>query len=102
MVYGSFDVLRVEDIELFKKAKTVGNYLVVVLVGDELENCSWGEIHRQVVLESIRYVDEVFIINADSDLKEVIQKNELGIFVTQKDKTNSIEYFNEFCQVVYV
>ena len=102
MIYGSFDVLRVEDIELFKKAKTIGDCLVIALASDKLEICSRREAHRQAIVESIRYVDEVMIINDSSELKDVIQKNKIEIFVTQKDGTNSIESFNEFCQVVYI
>lgn len=65
ITYGTFDLLHYGHINLLKRAKALGDYLIVVLSSDEF---NWNEKHkkcyftyeqRKALLESIRYVDLV-------------------------------------------
>jgi len=73
MICGSFDVLRVEDIELFKGVKAFGDYLIVGLEGDVFGNCQREAAHRKAILETIRFVDEVVIYDALAELEVLVE-----------------------------
>lgn len=64
LTYGTFDLLHYGHIEILRRAKALGDYLVVALSTDEF-NESKGKIAyhsydtRKKMLEAIRYVDLV-------------------------------------------
>ena len=64
ITYGTFDLLHVGHINLLRRAKALGDYLIVVVSSDEF-NAGKGKkaYHsfedRKKILEAIRYVDEV-------------------------------------------
>jgi len=74
-VNGCFDVLHRGHIELFKYAKSLGDYLIVGVDGDERIRVSKGEDRpvncledRMEMLRSIQYVDDVVEFDTDSEL----------------------------------
>ena len=65
ITYGTFDLLHYGHINLLRRAKAYGDYLIVALSTDEF---NWNEKHkkcyfsyekRKSLLEAIRYVDLV-------------------------------------------
>ena len=89
---GYFDPVHAGHIELFKLAKALGDKLIVILSRDE--QCMWKkgkvfmpEQERKTILESIRYIDEVFIaIDKDKTSIESIKA------IAEKYKGNEIIY----------
>ena len=65
ITYGTFDLLHYGHINLLKRAKALGDYLIVVLSTDEFnwnekqKKCYFSYEQRKALLESIRYVDLV-------------------------------------------
>lgn len=65
ITYGTFDMLHYGHINLLKRAKTLGDYLIVVLSTDEFNLKSknkktyFSYEKRKQLLEAIRYVDLV-------------------------------------------
>ncbi len=65
ITYGTFDLLHYGHINLLKRAKALGDYLVVGLSTDEFnqreknKHCYFSYEQRKALLESIRYVDLV-------------------------------------------
>ena len=65
ITYGTFDMLHYGHINLLRRAKELGDYLVVVLSTDEFnwnskqKKCYFTYEQRKQVLEAIRYVDLV-------------------------------------------
>ena len=64
LTYGTYDLLHVGHIKLLQRAKALGDYLVVGLSTDEFNSLKHKSSflsynQRKVVLEAIRYVDEV-------------------------------------------
>ncbi|WP_310652898.1 adenylyltransferase/cytidyltransferase family protein, partial [Lactobacillus jensenii] len=65
ITYGSFDLLHYGHVRLFKRAKELGDYLIVGLSTDEFNEIkkhkeaynSYAE--RKYILEAIKYVVEV-------------------------------------------
>ena len=67
ITYGTFDMLHYGHINLLRRAKELGDYLVVVLSTDEFnwnskqKKCYFTYEQRKQVLEAIRYIDLVIL-----------------------------------------
>ena len=109
-VNGSFDVLHAGHIELFKYARSVGDYLVVGTDTDERIRELKGESrpinqqkHRVTMLEAIRYIDKVVTFGSvDEQLARIRESNAeiivigsdyRGRRVVGEEIVNSVEYF---------
>jgi D-beta-D-heptose 7-phosphate kinase/D-beta-D-heptose 1-phosphate adenosyltransferase len=92
---GCFDVLHRGHIELFKYAKSLGDYLVVGVDDDERVRASKGDDRpintledRIELLESIKYIDEVRWFDYDSELDTQILLSGAEIIVVGSDYEN--------------
>ena len=89
---GCFDILHRGHIELFKYAKTLGDLLLVGIDSDRKVEKDKGE-HRPInkeedrkfMLESIKYIDEVFIFNSTQHLEDLIKLTKPNIMVIGSD-----------------
>ena len=65
ITYGTFDLLHYGHINLLRRAKALGDYLVVVISTDEFnwneknKKCYFTYEQRKAMVEAIRYVDLV-------------------------------------------
>ena len=89
---GCFDVLHRGHIELFKYAKSLGDRLYVGIDTDEKVKRDKGKDRpvnklndRKFLLESIKYVDKVFIFNDREDLESLIKMSEPDVMVIGSD-----------------
>ena len=89
---GCFDVLHRGHIELFKYAKSLGDRLYVGIDTDEKVKRDKGKDRpvnklndRRFLLESIKYIDKVFIFNDREDLESLIKMSEPDIMVIGSD-----------------
>ena len=89
---GCFDILHRGHIELFKYAKSLGDYLVVGVDDDERVNASKGPGRpintledRMEMLRSIKYIDEVRWFDVDSELETEILLSGAEIIVVGSD-----------------
>ncbi|KAF1715935.1 glycerol-3-phosphate cytidylyltransferase [Pseudoxanthomonas yeongjuensis] len=107
ITYGTFDILHVGHINLLKRARALGDRLVVGLSSDEFNQGKHKSSllnfeNRRVVLESIRYVDEVFAENTWEQKAEDIRKYQAGIFVMGDDWAGKFDFLMDLCKVVYL
>jgi len=107
ITYGTFDMLHRGHINLLKRAKDMGDYLIVALSSDEF-NSSKGKSsyytyeERKYILESIRYVDEV-IKEEDWEQKMTdVDKYEIDLFIMGDDWEGEFDFLKEKCEVVYL
>lgn len=107
ITYGTYDLLHVGHINLLRRARELGDYLIVVLSSDEFNAIKNKKAYhsyedRKVILESVRYVDEVLPeYNWEQKIKDVVD-NDVDVFVMGDDWEGKFDFLKEYCQVVYL
>ncbi len=107
ITYGTYDLLHVGHINLLRRARELGDYLLVVLSSDEFNAIKNKKAYhpyedREVILRSIRYVDDVIPeYTWDQKIKDVVD-NDIDIFVMGDDWEGKFDFLKEYCQVVYL
>ena len=82
---GAFDLCHAGHVLMFKEAKTVCEHFIVGLHSDpSLDRADKNKPimsleERKIILEGIRYIDEIFVYDTEAELYEILKKNELGI-----------------------
>ena len=107
ITYGTFDVLHYGHIRLLKRAKALGDYLVVALSSDEFNNLKNKKSYytyeqRKMILEACRYVDLVIPENNWEQKADDIKKYEIDIFVMGDDWKGKFDYLSDCCDVIYL
>lgn len=107
MTTGTFDLLHFGHINLLKRAKERGNYLIVGLNSDELISYKKPINNfetRKLILESIKYVDMVLPINKQEDKYKYIQELGIDEFVIGSDYKGykDIEDIEKLCSVFFL
>lgn len=107
ITYGTFDLLHYGHIELLRRAKEQGDYLIVALSTDEFNAgkdkrayFSWGD--RKRMLEAIRYVDLVIPEEAWEQKVDDVQNYHVDTFVMGDDWTGKFDFLKPYCEVVYL
>lgn len=107
ITYGTFDILHIGHINLLRRARALGDRLVVGLSSDAFNHGKHKSSlldyeNRKVVLESIRYVDEVFPEESWEQKAGDIRKYNAGIFVMGDDWSGKFDFLSEYCEVRYL
>ena len=91
-VNGCFDVLHPGHIQLFKYARSLGDYLIVAIDSDQKVSQMKGpnrpifsQEDRSKTLEAIRYIDVVHIFNTKEELEELIKTINPDIMIVGSD-----------------
>lgn len=108
ITYGTFDVLHEGHIRLLKRAKALGDYLIVGVTGDDYD-LSRGKINnRQSVSDRIEAVretglaDEIIVEEYDGQKIDDIRKYGADIFAIGSDWEGKFDYLRDYCKVVYL
>ena len=108
ITYGTYDLLHQGHINLLRRAKELGDYLIVGVTNDHFDR-ERGKLNvRNNVLERIEAVkatglaDEIIIEDYVGQKIDDIQKYEVDIFAIGSDWEGKFDYLNEFCKVVYL
>jgi len=107
ITYGTYDLLHRGHINLLKRAKAMGDYLVVGLSSDEFnaiknKKAFYSYEERKLVLEAIRYVDEVIPEHTWEQKAQDIMDREIDVFVMGDDWSGKFDHLKEHCEVVYL
>lgn|SRR5690625_3459292 len=107
ITYGTFDLLHYGHINLLKRAKELGDYLIVALSTNEFnrvkgKECYFSFEERKKLLESIRYVDLVIREENWEQKIDDIKEFKVDIFVIGDDWKGKFDYLNKYCEVVYL
>ena len=98
ITYGTFDLLHAGHINLLRRAKELGDYLIVVVSTDEF---NWNE-ERKKLVEAVRYVDLVIPEeNWDQKISDV-KEYHVDTFVMGDDWKGKFDFLKDYCEVVYL
>lgn len=107
ITYGTFDLLHHGHINILKRARQLGDYLIVGLSSDEF-NAIKGKAsylsyqQRKVILEAVKYVDEVIPEHDWGQKVSDIRNHQVAIFVMGSDWEGKFDDLYDFCEVVYL
>lgn len=109
ITYGTFDLLHYGHINLLKRAKQLGDYLIVVVSSDEFnlkeknKVCYFNYEHRKNLVEAIRYVDLVIPETSWEQKKSDVKDYHIDTFVMGDDWKGKFDYLEEEgVEVVYL
>lgn len=108
ITYGTFDLFHEGHVRLLKRAKELGDYLIVGVTTEHFDEAR-GKINVvDPCLERIENVrktglaDEIIIEDHAGQKIEDIQKYDIDIFTVGSDWVGTFDYLNTFCKVVYL
>ena len=107
ITYGTFDMLHYGHINLLRRARALGDYLIVALSSDSFnaiknKQSFFHYEHRRQMLEAIRYVDLIIPENDWEQKREDIIKHNDNIFVMGNDWEGKFDFLKDICEVVYL
>ena len=100
ITYGTFDVLHYGHMNLLKRAKILGDYLIVGLSDDKFnaiknKRSYYTYDQRKMMLEACRYVDLFIPENTWEQKIEDIQKYQADVFVMGNDWSGKFDYLKD-------
>ena len=107
ITYGTFDFLHIGHINILRRAKELGDYLVVAVSTDEFNRAKHKQSYstyeeRKVIVESIRYVNLVIPEHSWEQKIANIKEHRIDIFVMGDDWTGHFDFLKEHCDVRYL
>jgi len=108
ITFGTFDVFHIGHINILERAKKQGDYLVVGVSSDKLNFEKkqrypvYPQNQRVRILESLRFVDEVFIEESLELKAHYIQQFKADVLVMGDDWAGKFNEMQEYCEVVYL
>lgn len=107
ITYGTYDLFHVGHLNMLKRAKELGDYLIVAVSSDEFnlqkgKKCFIKDADRMAIVEAIRYVDEVIPETSWDQKVEDVKKYGVDVFVIGDDWKGKFDFLKEYCEVVYL
>ncbi len=108
ITYGTFDLFHQGHYNLLKRAKELGDYLIVGVTTEHYDQAR-GKVNvvdsimeRIENVRSTGFADEIIIEDHAGQKIEDIQKYDIDIFTLGSDWVGEFDYLNKFCKVVYL
>jgi len=107
ITYGTFDMFHVGHLNLFKRLKAMGEYLIVAVSTDEF-NAKKGKktlipFHERVeIVRALRFVDEVIPEVSWDQKRTNILERKVDVFAIGDDWKGEFDSLSDICQVVYL
>ena len=113
ITFGTFDLLHIGHINILEKCKNFDNNknqneLIVGISSDIFSYQKknrypiYTENQRKKILESLKFVDKVFIEESFEKKREYILENQADVFIMGDDWEGKFDYLNDICKVVYL
>ncbi|MBD5356739.1 MAG: Gfo/Idh/MocA family oxidoreductase [Bacteroides sp.] len=108
ITYGTYDLLHQGHVNLLRRAKELGDYLIVGVTSDGYDrdrgklNVRNNVLERVEAVKATGYADEVIIEDYVGQKIDDIQKYNVDIFAIGSDWEGKFDYLNEYCKVVYL
>ena len=107
ITYGTYDLLHYGHIELLRRAREMGDYLIVALSTDEFNQIKnkksyYDYEQRKMMLESIRYVDLVIPEEGWGQEEKDVDRFDVDVFVMGHDWEGEFDFLKDKCEVIYL
>ena len=108
ITYGTYDLLHQGHINLLRRAKALGDYLIVGVTNDSFDrergklNVRNNVLERVEAVKATGFADQIIIEDYVGQKIDDIQKYDIDIFAIGSDWKGKFDYLSEFCQVVYL
>ncbi|MBO4850044.1 MAG: Gfo/Idh/MocA family oxidoreductase [Prevotella sp.] len=108
ITYGTYDLLHQGHINLLRRARALGDYLIVGVTNDSFDrdrgklNVRNNVLERVEAVKATGYADQIVIEDYVGQKIDDIQKYDVDIFAIGSDWVGKFDYLREFCEVVYL
>ncbi len=107
ITYGTFDILHYGHINILKRAKELGDYLVVAISTDEFNKLKnktsyYSYETRKYMVEAIKYVDEVIPEEHWDQKINDVKNHNINTFVMGDDWEGKFDFLKSECEVIYL
>ncbi len=108
ITYGTYDLLHQGHINLLKRAKALGDYLIVGVTNDNFDrergklNVKNNVLERVEAVKKTGLADKIIIEDYVGQKIDDIQKYDVDIFTVGSDWEGHFDYLKEYCEVVYL
>ena len=108
ITYGTYDLLHEGHINLLRRAKELGDYLIVGVTSDSFDrgrgklNVCNNVLERIEAVRRTGYADEIVIEDYVGQKIDDIQRYDVDTFAIGSDWEGKFDYLKEYCEVVYL
>jgi glycerol-3-phosphate cytidylyltransferase len=108
ITFGTFDVFHIGHVNILERARQEGDYLIVGVSSDDLNFSKkqrypiYSQADRIKILESLKFVDEVFLEESLELKAKYIQRAKANVFVMGDDWAGKFDDMNQYCEVMYL
>ena len=108
ITFGTFDLLHIGHINILERAKQKGDKLIVGISTDKLnfskksKSTIYSEKERMKIIDSLKFVDQVFFEESLEQKREYILKYKADILIMGNDWEGRFDEFKDICQVIYL
>jgi glycerol-3-phosphate cytidylyltransferase len=108
ITYGTFDLFHFGHLEILRRARQLGDYLVVAVSTDEFnrnekrKRCVYPYAHRAAIVAAITYVDEVIPEGTWEQKRTDVATHDIDVFVMGSDWEGKFDFLKDQCEVVYL
>lgn len=107
ITYGTFDLLHRGHVNLLRRARELGDHLIVGLSTDRFNDVKGKAAfypfeERLAVLEAVRYVDEIIPEDDwDQKIRDIVDHG-VDVFVMGQDWAGHFDDLADYCEVRYL
>lgn len=108
VTFGTFDLLHVGHVNILRRARALGSYLVVGVSSDELNvrkkglQPAYSTEDRVAIVAALRCVDEVFVEHSLEEKRAYLVRHRADVLVMGDDWAGRFDEFSDVCRVVYL